>query len=300
MATTETEIKLLAAHGLPSAHLVHAAMHVAQQLEQHGSPVEATRRGYSHYASGGMFPPADLRRGERLLLMAGVIREEGGMLYPGDQLASLVALPDEVAHESLLASVAAQSAPAWLTNEPLELPPGAAADLEALLPDPERREAFLLAMARRYDDELQNERGRRGEEFVCAELAVELAELGREDLAGGIRQVSKISDQLGYDVVAPKVDAGFRRIEVKTSRRVADGLASFFLSRNEAEVGRRDSGWALALVHEDEAGELQTVGWCRGKALLRFFPSDEPGGSWRSVELQVPTSIFAPGLPPAL
>ena len=81
--------------------------------------------------------------------------------------------------------------------------------------------------------------GAAGEEIVLQECRAALSALGRADLAVRARRVSLISDQLGYDIVAPSVAGGGWRIEVKTTRTSAV-LAKIILTRNEARVGLKD------------------------------------------------------------
>ena len=87
----------------------------------------------------------------------------------------------------------------------------------------------------------------------------ELTDLGLEDLAAGVRCLSEISDQLGYDVVAPRL-GGKRRLEVKTSARQGDGLFHFYISRSEIDVGLRDEDWALVACHMQDGGAIEPGG----------------------------------------
>jgi hypothetical protein len=273
---------------------------VARQLDAYGDPVEAARHTYIRHATGGTYPPVDMRRGERLLVEAGLIREENGMLYPSPELTTLAAVEEEVAHETLLTHCLAAAPPDWLLQEPVTVPSQAEQILQDLLPDPERREAFLLVLGRRFDAQLLAELGTLGEEHVVAAARAELEALGRDDLAAGVRRVSLLSDQLGYDVVAPRPDGRTRRLEVKTAGRRDSLLARFYLSRNEADVGLSDPDWALIYCRRDGNGDVDVVGWCRARNLLPYLPADAPGGRWRVVEITMPGTALFDDIPPAV
>lgn len=310
---------------VPPAHLIRAAVFVARQLDAHGAPVQAARHTYIRQPTGGIYSPADLVRAERLLVEACLVREEDDVLYPTEELTTLALLEDEIAHEALLSHCLLATPPSWLTQEPLAVPPEAGPALDTLLPDPARREAFLLALGRRVDPGALEALGALGEERVAAAAREELAELGRDDLAAAVRRVSVISDQLGYDVVAPRPDGASRRFEVKTAGHSRDGLAHFYLTRNEAEVGRRDPNWALVYcqlqegrgvdgdreeprgdddgvegVGQPSAEDVEIVGWCRGRNLEPYLPTDAPGGRWRTVEITIPLTALFEGLAPAV
>ncbi|TMK40068.1 MAG: DUF3883 domain-containing protein [Actinobacteria bacterium] len=291
--------------GLPPGHLIQAALEVARWLDAHGAPVQDARHTYIRQPTGGIYPPDDLRRAERLLVEAGLVREQDETLYPLPELTTLAFLDDDIAHETLLSHCLLAAPPPWLNQEPLVIPPEAVPVLDALLPDAERREAFLIALGRRVQPEALEALGAVGEDCVTAAARAELEELGREDLAAAVRRVSLLSDQLGYDVVAPGPDDKTRRLEVKCSGRRADGLARFFLSRNEGEVGRRDPDWALVYCQVDAATgagaeDVEIVGWCRARNLESYLPTDAPGGRWRTVEITMPLTALFDGLPPAV
>ena len=56
-----------------------------------------------------------------------------------------------------------------------------------------------------------------GEDLVVDAARAELQQLGHADLACSLCRVSLTSDQLGYDVTAPRVGGPPRLLEVKTS-----------------------------------------------------------------------------------
>jgi len=153
------------APGLPSPHIARAALHAAAVLDRSGSPVGDARESYWHRATGGLFPEADLRRGEALLIDCGLVQERDGILIPTDELHELLDGSVEAALEVVTARTLMQAAPGWLTGTtPAEVPEV----LEGLVSDPARREELLLALGRRFDDTRQRLLGEIGEELVVA------------------------------------------------------------------------------------------------------------------------------------
>lgn len=279
--------------GVPATHLVRAAIRAASLIDSHGSPIPAAEAAFLLYPSDGLYPPQDLRLGERLLVDCGLLVLTNDQLVPTYDLKTLAALaePDAAAIVFELAvrrSLGAKSTP---VNPEIE------AAATVLVPDPERREALLIAMARRHDESVQAALGARGEEFVVSFARDELRSLGREDLAERVRRVSQMSDQLGYDVVAPRI-RGTRRLEVKTSVATASGLFRFYLSRSEYEVGLVDSEWALVGCQAEEDDTMSLAGWCRATSLDTYLPADGQAGRWVSAEVSVPEALLMPGLPP--
>jgi hypothetical protein len=284
---------------LPPAYVVRSAIEVARQVDAGGAPVLAARHNYTRQASGGVYPPADMQRGECLLIEAGLLHDEDGTFRSSEALAAIVAVEESVACEALLAHCMHREPPAWLLELPIQVPEPDRSALRELLPDPARREAFLISLGRVHDATQREALGVLGEEHVAAVARGELEALGRDDLASAVRRVSLVSDQLGYDVVAPRMSGDSRRLEVKTAGRTLDGLAHFYLSRNEAEVGRRDPQWALVYC-ERVSERTELVGWCGGPALEPYLPTDAEGGRWRVAEMSLPLPTLSVGLPPAI
>lgn len=287
------------AGGAPPAHIISAAIHVAGIIDSYGSPVPAMRHGYRHYPSGGIFPPEDLRLGEQLLVDCGLVREREGVLFPTSELSSLVSAPQSEVVSLLLARAISIATPTWI-DDGGSPPVDFLKIVEDLVPDPDRREAFLLAVGSRYDPSLDAALGARGEEEVAAAARRELSDLGRDDLALRVQWVSIVTDRLGYDVVAPRLDQGTRRLEVKTTGRFLNGTLAFYLTRNEVEAGRRDRSWSLVVCRVETDDRIAIVGWCRSAALEPYLPVDSPGGRWRVAELIIPSTLLVPGIPPAL
>jgi hypothetical protein len=286
--------------GVPPAQLVRAALRSGSLIDAYGSRVPAARTAYLLYPSDALYPPEDLRLGERLLLDCGLLLREDDLLYPTDELKSLLALEEAEASSLLFErAVFATMDLGFDLGFDGALPPDARLVAEGLISDLDRREATLLALGRKHDESLRAALGLQGEEFVAEHARDELTDLGLEDLADGVRCLSEVSDQLGYDVVAPRV-GGKRRLEVKTSARGSEGLFHFYLSRGEVDVGLRDEDWALVACEMQVGGGLRLIGWCRASALDPYLPMDAEGARWMSAELTLPATLFNPGLPPAV
>ena len=285
------------AAGLPTGHAIRAAIQVAATLDEGGSRVVDARESYWRKATGGLFAPPDLERGQRLLIDCGLVEERDGSLYPRSELQQILAgaIDDAVAAIYGRAVAYQEETIDWPSEE-------AAAELADLIPDVTRREELLRALARRFDDAQRHLVGAIGEEVVVAALRAELNSLGYPELSRAVRHLSLESDQLGYDVAAPRIAGADRLIEVKATTTLAGGNASIYLSRNEAEVGLRYRDWALVvcLVTDQVRRDAQIVGWQTASALAPGFPVDCPGGRWESVNLVVSVADMVPGLPPAI
>jgi hypothetical protein len=285
------------ATGLPTGHAIRAAIHVAATLDERGSRIADAQESYWHKATGGMFAPPDLARGQRLLVDCDLVEERENTLYPKAELQRILA----GTHEEAVAAVYGhavtyqEKAAVWSSKE-------ASAELVALIPDAARREALLLALGRRFDDARRRLIGAIGEEVVVAALRAELESLGYPELARAVRHLSLESDQLGYDIVAPRIAAADRLIEVKAVTTLEGGKATIHLSRNEADIGLRYRDWAmvLCLVTDLEQREGEAVGWQPASALAQAFPVDAPGGRWDAVTLELDIDSMVPGLPPAV
>lgn len=286
--------------GIPPAHLVRAALRSGSLIDAYGSHVPAARTAYLLYPSDALYPPEDLLLGERLLLDCGLLLQQDDLLHSTDQLRGLLAI-EEAEASSILFERAVLAAPSrgFAFGIDGALPPDALSVAYKLIPDANHREAFLLTLGRRHDESLRAALGLRGEEFVAAFARDELVDLGRDDLAADVRRLSEFSDQLGYDVIAPRI-GGKRRLEVKTSARHDDGLFHFYVSRGEIDVGIQDEDWALVACHVQGNEGITLVGWCRARTIEPYLPVDGEGARWMSAELDIPTTLFSPGLPPII
>lgn len=272
-----------------TGHVTRAARHVAAILGDADAPIAVARESYWRRATGGVYSPEDLQRGEDLLVSAGMLLRNDGYLTRTPQLTEFAGQDDASAADSLVAKLVRAGAFD-------ETPADAEAVIRALIEDPVRREVLLLALGQRFDDAVRREVGSIGEELVVAHVRRELEDLGRPDLAKEVRRVSLVSDQLGYDVAAPRVAAPVRLLEVKAT---SGQWGVIFLSRNEADAGAQFKDWALVVCEvtdvEDRAGSIR--GWCSASAIAPLLPQDGPGSRWQSAAIEIDMLPLLPGVP---
>jgi hypothetical protein len=281
---------------LPTRHIAQAALNVASVLDRGGSHRSAADETYWHHATGGVFPPQDLKRGEELLIQCGLVIERDRTLFPIAELDSLLGGSVDDAYVVLVERVLQAAVEA---GKPATLPSEEA--LASLVPDAARREELLLALGRTFDDERNRALGAAGEQLVVTAAREELISLGRTELAREVRQLSLISDQLGYDVVAPRLNGSGRLLEVKATGRDED-LLVVHLSRNEAKTGERYGDWALVIciVEEFDPPAGRIAGWCSYGTLADRLPVDTPSGRWEQAELTIDQKELSTGLPRAV
>lgn len=283
------------APGVPSRHVVNAALHAAAVLDAAGSPVADARMSYWHRATGGVFPDHDLRRGERLLVDIGLVEERDGLLVPKEELRELLTGTADDAVEVMVARAITVEQPAWLAETGVD-PPDV---LEEIVPDADRREALLLALGRTFDDASRKLLGGLAEEMVCDAAREELFHLGYADLARAVRRVSLESDQLGYDVSAPRIAGNRRLLEVKGTTRPSEVL-QVHLSRNEAKTGGKfPEDWALVVCAVADVGTAdgEILGWCSHSQVAPLLPEDGTSSRWEQALIALPVELLTPGLP---
>lgn len=290
-----------------SVRLLRAAFWVGHVLGPEGEEAETAHQSWGNLPLGGSVDFADLRRAEQALLEIGLLERDGGRLCPAPELAACTAGLGPANPEPLLALVLDREAPLWLrTAVPDEstlraelLPDDANAALTATIPDPARREAFLLSRAQKVESRERTLLGDEGEEAVVAACRSQLESIGAEALASAVARVSLISDELGYDVTAPRCDGSLRRLEVKATRSSTETVR-VFLSRNEIAIGLADPDWFLVLAHCPHEGERTILGHVAATALEPLLPADrDDRGRWQTAALRLAVSALEPGLPPA-
>jgi hypothetical protein len=288
---------------LPTPHELKAALWVARMLPEAGLSHDNARASYALVPSGGLYRTEDLAAAEIRLSRCGLVKRSGDRLSPSRELVELGTLPDPEASELLLVAISERDPPLWLRSvgEEVELaveviPDGDLRTFEAVISDPERREAILLALARKVDPAEVAGRGAEGEAYVAAACRAGLRILGREDLAQAVRRVSILSDQLGYDIVSPTVQGPAWRLEVKTTRATGD-FVRVTLSRNEARVGLGDRGWALVVCAQRADDSLELLGWCKAATVAPLLPTDAARGRWETARLTLLREELSQGLP---
>lgn len=141
--------------------------------------------------------------------------------------------------------------------------------------------------------------GAQGEAAIVEACRAELVELGRPDLANDVIQVSLFDDSLGYDISAPSFAQGPRQLEVKTTSTPGQSVFTFYLSRNEYDVGCRNSrSWSLVAC-ELTGDDASSIGWCRASALAPYLPDDRRG-RWTEALVRIPRSLLFEGIPPCV
>lgn len=271
---------------------MRAALRAGALIDRFGSPIPEARLEYLLYPSDALFPPDDLLVGQGLLSDCGLLEEEADGLVPTVRLRALLSLEAGRGAEILFE----------IASRRLGIPPSDSTELstaEAAAFDPDRRERLLLARRLTFDMTQDSALGLRGENHIVDEARAGLMRLGRPDLADRVQRVSELSDQLGYDIVAPTL-TGVRRLEVKTSGRTTADTFHLFLSRLEYEVGMADPSWALVACRVGSDEVVSTVGWCRAGAIEALLPGDTAAAQWVTIEISFPLAAFEPGLPPAV
>lgn len=290
---------------VPTAHLLRSAIKAGGVLDVIGTAIGVAHDSYARIPTGGIYHYEDLAMGEQLLVDVGLVIRNGSMLYPSEKLQHIRGLCEEDACEVLMSMVLSRKPPLWLFGavrqdavSPELIPDTDCDSLTEIIPDPARREALLLTLGKRHQADVTAKLGELGEDLVVAECRAQLEGAGREDLAEWVQRVSLVSDQLGYDVVAPTLGGDSRRMEVKTTRR-GGGALEVSISRNEAVVGLRDPSWALVICEVDAEERPRIVGWCRGDFLRSLLPTDtDPHGRWTTAAITLRPDCLAPGLPP--
>lgn len=279
----------------PSLHVVRAALHAAEVIDEFGSILVDADESHWNRATGGVYPPQDLARGRELLLQSGLVVERQGKLYRTAQLDDILVVPAADAVSAVLTHVGSI---APLRLDELD------EQLSSLVPDPRRREELLLALGNRFDDSRNQAVGALGERAVLDAARAELVGLGRHDLVAQVRHVSLISDQLGYDISAPSIGGQLRLLEVKTT--TAEGEVGtpihMHLSRNEFETGVKYPSWSLVVCRAIDVGEAtcEILGHCSAESMSELVPQDRSGGAWEQARVELPRQSLTEGLPSPL
>lgn len=290
---------------LPTLHQLRAAHQTARALHCPRTSLADARRSFGSLPSDGAFGSRDFDAGERILRALGLISLDGNSLLVSKPIEEIAALSSATASYLLLDLIFERQAPSWLAIAagrekfvPGIIPERDLATISSVIIDPDLREALLLHAGRRHNAQALAALGAIGEEYVFECCRAELRTLDAPNLAAQVARVSLVSDQLGYDILAPRLDGSPRRLEVKTTRRLR-WRGEVFISRNEFETGLRDSNWALVVVEIGSDGKPFLAGWCPAKNLAAILPGDRhPHARWASASLQEIVALLEPGLPP--
>ena len=158
-------------------------------------------------------------------------------------------------------------------------------------------------MGRCFSDNHRRAVGEIGEELVTAAARHELLALGHSELARAVCRVSLLSDQLGYDVTAPRIMGEKRLLEVKaTTIEPTAETIPIHLSRNEADTGATLSDWSLVICVVEDVAERSghLLGWCPASAFADLLPTDSGSGRWEQAAVELPSAGLMDGLPGAV
>jgi hypothetical protein len=259
---------------------------VASVLSDKGVSLEDAEYTYQSASHAGVFAVSDLKRAEWNLRSLGLAVDREDSIQVSNDMLSLLDGTLEDAHIALLARQIRPSAELSVDG----LPAGLSLD---------QREALLLALSRRFEETRQREIGSAAERLVELAARTELEELGEFELSRRVRRVSLLSDQLGYDIVAPSMSGRSRRFEVKGTAIPIGDTFRFHISRNEADYGKQDPLWFMIACHisDLEAGQGEIIGWCSIEGIAEFLPIDATGGKWASAEITLPRTALKARIP---
>ena len=280
------------ANGAPTSYIIDAALHAATVLDQMGSRRGDATASYWNHAIGGSFSPRYLGVGDRLLVDCGLVIEKDESLFPTKTLLNLL----DGTVDDARAVVLIHALRRLRQTLPVLAKPSV---IDAVVCDPSRREEVLLALGQRFDDQYRKMLGDIGERIVLEQVRSELAELGYDHLARATRQVSLLSDQLGYDISAPRIAGADRLLEVKSITQAFSDRIIIFVTRNEINTGLKLRDWFLVVCKIDDVDRAlgDVVGWCIGGDLIDLLPQDAPLGSWDQARIELPAKRLTPGLP---
>jgi hypothetical protein len=263
-------------------------------------------RAFRSLPTGGILGTQDFRASEQILESLGLVEIRGGKLVVAETVRELAAVTREDAAALILGLALERRPPGWLrfaaAGDSLKIDAIPDSELDSLgscFGGGERLEAVLLAAARRFDASRLAALADLGQAYVVERCREQLRDGGSQDLAMAVSRVGLVSDQLGYNVVAPRLDGSSRRIEVKATRRLA-WRGEVYISRGHFEVGALDPDWSLVVVEVDTDDRPSLLGWCPAQALTAKMPRDNhPLGRWNSVRVLQAEGMLNAGLPPA-
>lgn len=260
----------------PSAYLLHTAARVLKILGLGFQNRTALRNSYHSTASGGRFPARQLLIAETWLIDSGWLVVDGAELGINPDREHVTRDGGKLVH-ALVQSILMDAQPSWLATVNsshglrFDFVPADAMDVLQSLYSSSEREALLIAAAGKFDEALMADLGALGEATVLAEWRSALQRHGCDALLQDVRHVSLVSDALGYDIVAPRLDGAEMQLEVKCFR---GRIPRCYVSRNEFEIGQQLPNWRLVLCRATSLAEATIVGWTSGVHLAHRIPFD--------------------------
>lgn len=287
---------------------LRAALWILKIIGQEGCSVHTLRSSWAILPVAGQVDIDEFEATFLALAQGGFILQSGDHLMPDIGLQAIASNSGADLEELLYSEIISRAHPLWLrtsTNDGYAafvsselVPDDVARGLESIIPDPVRREAFLLTRARKVRTDEMLALGEAAEVAAFEALFAELVRCGEQALASMVCRVSLISDELGYDITAPRLDGSPRRIEVKGVKRYG-AVVSVVVTANEMTIGCSDPDWYLLVV---EVREYPTViGWVDARTLEPLLPTNPgEGGRWLSARLKFPVKALVEGLPPVV
>ena len=150
------------------------------------------------------------------------------------------------------------------------------------------------SLEKKFDDSNLKEIGEIGERALLEILKTATP----IELHSQIKKISDHDDSAGYDILAPMDRLGNQlKLEVKTTSRPPSADFTFFLSRNEGNIGQRLENWYLiAMQIMDE--KTTVIGHVASNSLMEYFPKDSSErSSWQSVKITLSKEKLTKGLP---
>ena len=290
---------------LPTEYQCRAALKVIDMIQEERRDVQSLRTAYRNCPTDGVYGWPDFVRGEAILRRCGLLCDKGANMELKATAQELLRLPDDDAVVVLVEMLLSKELPPWLFAatagdwRPEYIPDVVAERLRSVVVDADAREAFLLSLGQKFDSEGLRDLGLQGERHVVRACKEYLVRHGRRELAEQVVRVSALSDQLGYDIVAPDLTGVPVRIEVKTQGG-SFGSGRVFVSRNEAERARRDARWILMVCERLPDRSIKRLGWCHYGTFGAALPRDvgpTPMAKWSSAEVRLERRWLRRGLP---
>lgn len=286
---------------LPSRYHIQSAQRCARLIGLDAATVDEIESAFRSAATQGMFRVQDLRSGRSLLEALQLLRRERETLYPDAALLEFGKCSEDEAMQISFTRLMETVHPIWLASA-IEgstiideyIPTKVAQYFDDVFLDLDRRESILLAVSQKFDSDRLSAIGLQGELAVLNACREYLEQAGRQDLRDGVVHVSKISDQLGYDIVSPTLDDRRVRMEVKSTRSLKD--YAVYISRLEAAVGRADDDWRLVFCRI-QSDNSEIVGHCSFSAIEDQMPIDQTPGEWSVTRLQLSMGSLQAGVP---
>jgi hypothetical protein len=147
--------------------------------------------------------------------------------------------------------------------------------------------------AKKYDNTELVEIGLKGEEAVVALLHQETDERYHHR----IEHVALVDDTLGFDIQAPSIrnHEDTMLLEVKATVRPTKEF-TFYLSRNEFNVGTRNPNWSIVCV-KIRNGKSDVLGHLKLYQFKGWLPTENSTQvKWQTLKIQIPMSLIIKGL----